>query len=216
MQFWVDVSCGWSSPDPWLWSGLIDSTGEGYDLLDTTITYGSTPVYTDWKTRPAIHLITGSDTADVALNDFYDQKGDTVTYLSRRYYVDEVNERLYMDDLVNSVYGIYILDLSSIYDNIIWLDLEQPLLQIYHVQWTKVSGQYVNATADFEALNDPGFEPMLVMNAGGSVGKRVGITASLLGYPNLSGSAEDEALAWSGFLAQRYYFRGIHPKAEKR
>ena len=87
-------------------------------------------------------------------------------------------------------------------------------MQVYHVQRTKISGQYLASNTVFETLNDDGFEPLILISASTIYPART-ITVEALDYPANDNPAEDTQKVLTGSSFQRYHFRGIHPKIDR-
>ena len=87
------------------------------------------------------------------------------------------------------------------------------VLQIYNVQISKISGEYLPADTTFENLNDSWFVPRLLVGVNSSPYETVAI--DLLPIPRIGDPAEDIVTAYSSFTTSRIYFRGIHPKILK-
>ena len=213
-NFELDVSCGWSSPPLVHYSIVIDDYGEGYTTLSTECEQPcGFPVY---PSNGSVFLFTGGgDTTETVFKEFYDQKGTTVTYNQRLYYV--ADSTLYMNDLRNDIDSIALADLSEYYYEVSGVGwLTDPTLSIYNVQWSQIVADTLAVNTDFESYNEPGFTPRLVMSAHGTPqGQVPGVTYDLLSSPPSGEYAQDIALAYSALSYLRYFFRGIHPKIDK-
>lgn len=212
-NFELDVSCGWSTPALGHYSIVINDFAEGYTFLSTSCPQPcSIPIY---PTNGTVFIYDGGDTTETAFKDFYEEQGTTVTYKQRLYWIGD--STLYMNDLRNDIDSIALVDLSEEYYAVSgdgWV--VNPTLSIYNVQWSKVVADTLAINTDFEALNDPGFIPRLVISgAGAPFGDYPGITYDLLDAPPSGEYDEDVQLAYSGFSYLRYYFRGIDPKIRK-
>lgn len=205
-----DVSCGWTQPSHTYYNSRIGDLGEDYDVIGNTYAWP----YEDavFPRSDPVHIITGSDTADVYLNAFYDQYGATVTYKNRLYYID--NMILYCNDIVNEIDSIVVSDLSDQYTGLYPWTEGNEILQVYHVQRTKVSDQYLASNTVFESLNDSWFSPLMLINGGTTFPART-ITVKLLDYPANDNPADDTEKVLTGSSFTRFYFRGIHPKILK-
>lgn len=219
-QFWEDPSCGWASPPHTARSGVINEDGTDYDIItNSTPCTGSCDSYNEFPYRTSVWLVSGSDTIETSMNTFYSNRdNDTLIYKNRRYWYNSADSSLYMDDLINGIDSMKIVDFAA--NGIMgdYWDSHPFAMQIYNVQYTKISGDTLSASLDFESLNDPLFVPKIVMMASG-VGAwnlNTSLTVTLLGTPNNQAYAEGSILGLVDPAIQRFYFRGIHPKAEKR
>lgn len=218
---WADPSCGWANPTYWTTTSLINDYGDGYT---NTLNYCDGACDdNEWLPWTPMHWIAGGDTTLVAVRDFYSREDDdSVTYKNRLYWWNPSDSSVYMNDLVNGIDSMKLADLSSYIGpstTKYWRGAAPVLvdMQVYNVQWSKLSNQYVDATIDHETLNDPLFTPVLVLiGRGGNFYQPKGITMSLLNAPTNQTYAESTVLAFQDPPVLRYYFRGIHPKAEKR
>ena len=200
-----DPSCGWSSVTHRYYTGTLDDLGES-----RTWTYNACPW--PWTNpscayaRSAPVYLTATDTTEQLMDVFYGAPASTVTYRNRLYFVD--NDTLRCNDLVNDIDSIFVSDLAPLG----WITGDE-LLQVYHVQRSKISGEYLPADTTFENLNDVGFKPKILISEGVHPYEVAVIEA--LGYPNDAHPADDIQKILTGSLFHRFFFRGIHPKIDK-
>ena len=212
IEFFVyyDPSCGWSQPAHTYYTSRIGDLGQSYDVIGTAYAHPYTGAH--FSTSAPVDLVTGVDTVATLLNDFYSEYGDTVVYKNRRYYV--LDQTLYADDLVNEIDSIVISDLSEQYSGTYpWVEGGE-VLQVYHVQRTKISGETHASNTVWETLNDAWFEPLILISGTTSYPART-ITVEALDYPANDNPAEDIQKVLTGSSFQRFHFRGIHPKIRK-
>lgn len=217
-QTWEDPSCGWASPPKTARSSIINDYGDGYTLY-SEVCDGACNEATEWPYLDAIYWIESPDTLTLPVGSFYTRlSDDTVTYKNRRYWYNPSDTSIYMDDIINGIDSMKLADLTSYANGGYWRELPVvSRMMIYNVQWSKLSGQYVDATIDHETLNDPLFVPVLVISGDGGIWYQPrNITMTLLDEPNNQDYAESTVLAFQDPPVLRYHFRGIHPKAEKR
>lgn len=215
---WEDPSCGWSNPPKTARNFLINDDGTDYDVL-SAVCDGACDEAAEWPIRAGLYIVSGTDTIAYTMQEFYTViDNDSVLYKNRLYWYNPSDTSLYMNDIVNGIDSMLIADLGP-YTGTGKLWRTRPLynMQIYNVQWTKLFGDTLLASTDFESLNDPLFNPLLVMSGdGGIYSQPIGVTMTLLDQPNNQDYAEDITLAFNDPPILRYHFRGIHPKAEKR
>jgi hypothetical protein len=212
IEFFIhyDPSCGWTQPPHTYYNSRIGDLGESYDVVGTVFDHPYAGA--DFPRSTPVHVFTGVDTVDVYLNQFYDQYGATVTYKNRFYYV--ANQTLYCNDLVNGIDSIVVSDLSDQYTmSYPWIEGEE-ILQVYHVQRSKISGFAWESNTVWETLNDAWFDPLILISATSTFPART-ITVEALDYPANDNPAEDIQKVLTGSSFQRYHFRGIHPKIRK-
>lgn len=207
-QVIYDVSCGWANPPIRYYNRWIYPDATGY-----TQDYYVDPSPIIYPRLDPVYTISGGDTTTTMINAFYDS-GPTVTYLARTYYIS--NKKLYCNDNLNGIDSILVSDLTPLYsDTYPWVEGEENIL-VYNVQWDSISNKYLPADTTFENLNSPLFEPLLIIESAPEFLSSQTIIIEALPFPNSMDPAEDIALAFTGLETVRYYFRGIHPKAEKR
>ena len=219
----VDRRCGWSSPPHFeKVTTIINDKADGYTFIVESDANRDSIMYA--IQAGGTFLIEGEDTTFYRYNDFYTHSTpivQSVTYKNRIYYVSEDDSVLYCDDIVNGIEGIYILNLVPFIKNWSvgitsgWSDLPDRL-QIYHVQRSKIDSLYFASDYDFESLNDSDFEPVLLINGPDSRRGRTTIVMEALPEPNQLVYVQDIARIFTQLDYTRDYFRGIHPKAEKR
>ena len=159
----------------------------------------------------SVYLTTAVDTTEKDMSTFYTYD-TTVTYMGRLYYV--ANQTLYTNDLLNGIDSIVVTDLSALYvSSPAWTEGDE-YLQIYNVQRSKISGQYLALTTDFESLNDPGFTPKIFVGETGFPASIMSVEA--LSYPNNANPASDVQKILTGAAFNRFFFRGIDPKIRKQ
>jgi hypothetical protein len=206
-----DPSCGWSSPPHTYYNNHINDLGEGYTLLGQAYTWPYAGA--QFPRLTGVYIITGSDTVLTDLNTFYDEYGATVTYLNRLYYIED--QTLKCNDLVNGINGIVVSDLSDMYTGTYpWIEGEEEM-QVYHVQHSKISGQYHANSTVWETLNDSWFSPKILINTTNDFYPDNTITVNALPAPASGDPAEDTQKVLTGSAFERYLFRGIHPKIDR-
>jgi hypothetical protein len=210
-----DVSCGWSAVTTWQKvTAVINDYGDGFSFLTGSCPYPnqSTCVQNEITVGP-VWLYSGIDTTVVPINTFY-QDGDTVIYRLYRYYVDETDTILYCDDLLNGLDRLVVTDLSDYTSYFTGIPTD---LFVYNVQRSKVQRDTLALNADFESLNDPTFEPLLLIGGLSETGRgEIALRLELLEQPVDLNPAYDKARIFLGLSMTRRTFRGVHPKAEKR
>lgn len=217
-QIWEDPSCGWSTPTYTARNSVINNDGTGYDILVTTCD-GTCNELIEWETRPPVYLVTGGDTIAYSMNEFYTNvDNDTLIYKNRRYWYNPADTCIYMDDITNNIDSMRLADMRPYTGPTkLWRTVPMYKWQVYNVQYESISGDTLAAGLDFETLNNPLFNPLIIMYGnGGAWSLPLPISMTLLPAPNNQAFAEDVILAFQDPAIQRYYFRGIHPKAEKR
>jgi len=209
-QVKYDVSCGWANPPIRYYNRWIRADASGFSQ-----DYYVDPDPIIYPRLDPVYLIDGVDTNAIAINAFYD-RGITLTYSGRTYYIHD--KKLYSDDNVNNIDSILVCDLSSLYNNTYhWDELEDIYIIAYNVRWDSISNHYLPIDTTFENLNNESiFEPLLVLECNYTSLSPTNIVIEALPFPNPIDPAEDIAVAYSGLSTFRYFFRGIHPKAEKR
>ena len=88
-------------------------------------------------------------------------------------------------------------------------------MQVYQVQRSKIQGEYYPVSQNYESLNDPYFTPVILVGGKTARGLRV-IAMEALEYPISPYYVQDVSRLFTSLSFTRDYFRGIHPKAEKR
>jgi hypothetical protein len=212
-----DPSCGWSSPTYTFNSGNINADGTDYDILQESFNWPYTGAH--YPTRTGVWLVSGGDTTLTPLRNIYTNvSDDTLIYKNRRYWYSTTDTSIYMDDMTNNIDSMKLLDLGP-YTGAgkYWQNVPMYIMQVYNIQYDKISGDTLSSSLDFETLNDPFFTPLIIMfGKGGAFNLPYGISMTLLPTPNNQDYAEDIVKAFNDPIVQRFYFRGIHPKAEKR
>ena len=213
IEFFVhyDPSCGWTQPSHTYYNSVIGDLGESYSVIGEAFPHPYTGAA--FPLTAPVNIVTGSDTAAVNLNDFYTQYGDSVVYLNRRYYVDD--QKLKMNDLVNTeIVGVVVSDLSEMYASAYpWVEGEE-VLQVYHVQHSKISGLVHDNATVWETLNDAWFSPKILISASTTYPANT-ITVDAIGAPAQGNPATEEEKVLTGASFVRYHFRGIHPKINR-
>lgn len=220
--YWiVDISCGWGVSDHEYVTNYLDDDGMGFTYLSNSCPHPYTGC--SWNVPAGVWLYDAVDTTYYTLNQFYadtSSSTDTLTYQGRKYYI--LNEKLYATDLVNDIDSILICDMSDYYSHYVggwyigWI--EDPAMQLYNVQRSKIQGDTLSVDTNFESLNDASFTPLLLLYADNTT--RRGGTYALelpVGYPPTANPAYDiqRIFLGSGLTVTRDYFRGIDPKAHK-
>ena len=211
----LDNSCGWGSYVRRITAQLRDD-GTGIDYW-----YGPNESWSAAVNNPLVHdpvyLTTALDTTAYALGTYYTY-GDSVTYKSRQYFFNYSDSTLRCKDLRNDIDSIYIADLKATVLAHWNVDLTlYPIdIQIYNVQYSKISGEYFATTDTLENLNDALFKPLLLLrNYVGVSGIKAIVVVEALDTP--SGEyVEDIVTMFTSLTIRRDYFRGIDPKARKK
>lgn len=219
-NFRWDPSCAWASPPITWYTRLLpdDGLGPAWTWLSEIFPWPYTGA--DHPEPDPIYIVTPPDTNTRTITQFYGDAAATVTYQGRTYFVSTLDSTLRCNDNINSIDSLFVADLktSIVYTTGLagggtWTPGTE-ILQVYHVQFSKVQNAYTQYDADFEALNDSWFTPKIVIGSTSSP-RRV-VTVSALPYPIDPNFAETIQLAYVDATIGRFYFRGIHPKAEKR
>lgn len=219
-NWFVDGSCGWASSHPGekVTAIIDDKAANPYTFLTSSGNDGGGRTYA--LQAGGVFLYTLLDTAYFRYTDFYNRRGttnDTLLYKSRLYFVDKSDSTVKIKDLINNLDSILFLDLKPSFNSLVVRWTQFPtMMQIYNVQRTKINGQYFPVNYDFESLNDSDFNPMFLIG-----GPRVGggfyvVTSQMLEEPVSQYYIYDIERIFTSLSYTRNYFRGIHPKAEKR
>lgn len=216
---YYDVSCGWGSPSHVYYTRLIPDDGIGPDWywISTSFTYPYTGA--DFTEPDPVNLVDGVDTTATALTSFYDDPATTLTYKQRTYFIDYADTTLRCNDNRNHIDSIFVSDIGQYWQDYIDGQVGQwsgndLVLQLYNIQWSKLSGQDIESGINYETLNDPSFNPIIVITDPSYFNILIGVVA--LDTPvDLRFPSTIETL-YTGAVARRFFFRGIHPKAEKR
>ena len=213
---WIyDPSCGWANVTRRYYNVHINDDGLGYTRIYNACDWPWTDPSCVYPRLAPVYLTTAIDTTETALDLFY-TSGSSVTYKNRLYFY--YNQGIYMNDLINNVDTLLVADLSTYFSQTIpwgstpW-DSTDMVLQIYNVQYSKISGEYLPADTTFENLNDVEFEPKILVGTNSGMFETVAIVA--LDAPPIADPAVDTVTAYTSFINQRFYFRGIHPKIDK-
>jgi hypothetical protein len=209
-----DPSCGWSSVEHRYYTGTLNDLAESRSWTYNPCPWPWTDTTCVFERATPVWIVDGVDTTETYMDTFYGVPSTTVTYKNRVYFV--ADSTLYCNDLVNGIDSIFISDLSYLYElpaGESWYDGYEKL-QMYQVQRSKISGDTLDTNTDWESLNDEGFEPKLLVGTTQSPYSTIAITA--LGYPADLNPASDTEKILTGAFFRRFYFRGIHPKIEKR
>lgn len=208
-----DPSCGWTNPPHRYYLSYLNNDGLGFTHTYNTCNYPYTSC--TYPRLDPVYLINGSDTTATYIDNFYDvaDYGETISYRNRQYYI--ANKKLLCNDLVNDIDSLLVTNLSSLYAQVgaDWQEGEE-IIQIYNVQWDTLSGHYYNINTDFESLNNIEFSPLLIIGSG--VFPYQAVVVELLNAPPIPNAAVDVKKIFANLTASRSFFRGIHPKAEKR
>lgn len=215
--FHYDPSCGWASPTQTYYTRLIpdDGIGPSWTYLSEAFTWPYTGA--DHPEPDLAYTISGADTLPVPWTSLYDQVEVTrPVYKQREYFFDPTDSTLRCNDQANNIDSIFVADIGAVWPSGIgaWSDPSAVRLTIYNVQRTKLIGQYFGASIDLETLNDASFAPKIILNVP-SLPYRTR-SVPLLGTPIDPLYPETDQLMYINVIAARTFFRGIHPKAEKR
>lgn len=226
--FWiVDQLCGWGSCTRELITSLIpDKAGQEGNFYTHTQTYLGCPPL-DNTPSPGVHIYTAIDTTYYRLGEFYQEVNPMTTgmiYKDRYYFFNPADSMFYSNDLINGIDNMLVGDLKPWsfppghqYANTRGWIGDIIGMQLYHVQRSKIQGQYLPINQDFESLNDLDFIPVMLFRASAYGGGQIVRAIPLWDTPILAGYyVQDVAQLYTSLTTTRDYFRGIHPKAEKR
>ena len=206
-KYRYDPSCGWSSPIQGWDIRLLDDDGLTHSYVHNHFEWPYT--LADYDTPDPVYL----DSVATDLNDFYDY-GATLSYQGRTYYF--VDSLLLCDDEINNIDSILVVNLADMFTGVYGWTSGHMTMQLYHVQRSKISGQYLPADTTFENLNDWWFEPRIIIGADSHAYPDRTVSIVALPYPNNADPATEDETFYINAKVGRYFFRGIHPKAEKR
>lgn len=207
-----DVSCGWGSFTTFKRiTAVINDFAEGYDYLSEDCDYPGqlTCVNTDPLYSPSVWVVSGIDTTETHIGDFY-TTSDSISYKFRLYFVGS-DSILYCKDQLNGYDSLVVVDLSDYLDDFISLP---TTLTLYNVQRSKIENDTVSVADDFESLNDPYFKPVLLIS--GTTSRGLGsLKVEALEKAANEDADYDIARLFTTLNVRRDYFRGIDPKARK-
>ena len=208
----TDFSCGWVGTISWRqWLVYLTPDGSGYSKIYTLNTWPdrSEP----YPTLGTVGIINGIDTTNLDANTFYSLYGgsgtSSVTYKLRQYYIE--NDTMKMNDLRNGINGI---SLFKVYIDPTYPQVTYNMFQVYNVRSDSVLGKYFPIGFDFNSYNDGTFKPLILVGQNTTPYNVFSFEA--LDTPNDINAADDLARIFLTVNSTRDYFRGIHPKAEKR
>lgn len=210
-KYFYDPSCGWSSPTKGWDIRLLDDDGLGHTYVHTHCSLPYTGCTFD--TPAPVYLFNVTDTTAIDLNDYYTY-GDSIDYLGRTYYVKD--SLLLCNDNINGISEILVSDLSVLYGGAHGWVSGSEMLQLYHVQRSKISGEYLDEALDLTTLNDSWFKARIIVGSVTGQYPNQTISVEALPYPNDPVPAVENEILYINAKVYRYHFRGIHPKAEKR
>lgn len=207
----VDQSCGWAYNSTYRVTQIITPSGNSIQWLEDTsrdLPFEGNPLL-----PTGTYLYDLVDTTYWDLGELY-AYGDTVTYKLREYFYDQVSGDLLCKDLVNDIDSIFVGHVSTLSNN--WSGVS-TILQVYNIEWDKISGDTISSAVDLESLNNTTFKPLILLSSTGSTYRGRDIVAvQALDYPNDQESAYDVEKMYTALTMTRNYFRGIDPKARKK
>ena len=209
-----DPSCQWSSPPHTYYTRYLpdDGMGPAWDWYSEVCDWPYEGC--QYPSKSPVYLTYPADTLAVAMENFYSSPAATLTYWGREYYLDTSDSTLRCNDLVNNIDSLFVADLTTAFAGVYGWNPAEVIMQIYNVQWSKLSGEYIPNDTTFENLNDAWFSPRIIIGVP-SILYRVW-TVTALPFPIDQNFDQDDELLYIDVRFERHFFRGIHPKAEKR